>query len=562
MGLQAITSRVKIGIEKSKKNNEYVAFLQDENKKKYVHSKYNPKVSAKQLLDLEDYNNETIWFVFGLGLGYVATELLEVMGESNKLIIVEPTNELFQKQKEYIKYLIEDKRVHIFYGDEEERLQALLKENIKVKDLKNIKLIINPVYEEYFKAYYISVTNIINEYINYIRTSFYTYNKFIENNLTNIIANRRELSKSNDIRKYKDKYKNIPALIVSAGPSLSKNISHIKDFKGVIFTGTRTLQNIKAENQTPHFLVCADPGQIAYDILRNHKENDINLIATANASPQVVQYNTGKQYFIDANGKNMSKQILGIELPTIKAFGSVAVVSLTVAQYMGCNPIIFIGQDLAHTGEKAHVDNYKSYDVTKTERVYTKGSQEENVPTTTSLLLFLRWIEQFIKETKDVTTYYNCTEGGAWIEGAKHEPFKDVIERYNNHYEITYTHEPLNDANINMEDVFNQFMLECSEISLFLKNEVDVLEKIKVNLNKNIDASITKVNKFIKEKNEILNELYLVEWTKEEMKLENKIKSTDQEEKRVLCKLVKTINVYKHMGERLKYIQASIAEYI
>ena len=228
----------------------------------------------------------------------------------------------------------------------------------------------------------------------------------------------------------------------------------------------------------------------------------------------------------------------------------------------GCNPIIFIGQDLAHTGEKAHVDNYKSYDVTKTERVYTKGSQEENVPTTTSLLLFLRWIEQFIKETKDVTTYYNCTEGGAWIEGAKHEPFKDVIERYNNHYEITYTHEPLNDANINMEDVFNQFMLECSEISLFLKNEVDVLEKIKVNLNKNIDASITKVNKFIKEKNEILNELYLVEWTKEEMKLENKIKSTDQEEKRVLCKLVKTINVYKHMGERLKYIQASIAEYI
>ena len=126
MGLQAITSRVKIGIEKSKKNNEYVAFLQDENKKKYVHSKYNPKVSAKQLLDLEDYNNETIWFVFGLGLGYVATELLEVMGESNKLIIVEPTNELFQKQKEYIKYLIEDKRVHIFYGDEEERLQALL----------------------------------------------------------------------------------------------------------------------------------------------------------------------------------------------------------------------------------------------------------------------------------------------------------------------------------------------------------------------------------------------------------------------------------------------------
>lgn len=436
--INRVAELVELGIEPSKKENDYVLYLKNETSKHYVYSKYNPRKTAKDLVDFENANEETIWIIFGMGLGYVAEEILEGAGLNSKIILIEPTEKLVEKQRPYMEQLLKHERINLFYGNNQKELNKILEHVIKVKDINNIKVIVQPVYRSYFKTYYQYVLAVISEYIESLKVTYNTIKAFSYTNLNNLIQNEESIRNSCDISHNRDQYKDIPAVIVSAGPSLNKNISELKNFKGVIFTGTRSLPAIKEVGVTPHYLVCVDPGEIACDIMREYKENEITLIATEEASPKVIQNNGGRKYFIKGMTNGLSKTLYDVDVPKLPLYGSVATLCLSAAQFMGCNPIIFIGQDLAYTGGKSHAEDDINSEVDLEEHHirYVQGMNGEVIPTDVTLLSFLRWIETFIDENSKDTQYINCTEGGANIRGAENAVFKEIIERYNKDYVI------------------------------------------------------------------------------------------------------------------------------
>lgn len=424
------SGNIEIGFEVSKKEKNVVSYLQNNVAKKYVFSKYTPKLNAQQLIDFEGTNKETIWFICGIGLGYIAEEILKVAGNHTKIIMLEPNETLYELQKPYLEVVSKDARVTIFTGDDEKKYQDFLEAQLSVTDFNNIKVIQTPVYIEMFNEYYMRMIVMLREYVEKKSIEYNTIATYAKTNLENLWKNKEAIKTGYDITSVHNRHKNVPAVIVSAGPSLNKNIAYLKDFKGIIFTGTRTLPAIRALGIKPDYLVCVDPTEKVYEVMQEHGHNDIDLIATEVTSPLVVAHNTGKKYMLRGTQNAMCEALFGVPLKVLPQGGSVATLCTSSAYYMGCNPIIFIGQDLAHTNQKAHADDFMSYDTSETKERLIEGFYGDQVATSTTLLYFLRWFEKFIADYKGERTFINCTEGGAKIKGAQNGIFAEIVKKY------------------------------------------------------------------------------------------------------------------------------------
>src|SRR5690606_7636120 len=135
--------------------------------------------------------------------------------------------------------------------------------------------------------------------------------------------------------------------------------------------------------------------------------------------------------------------------PEVVGGGSVATTALSLALRWRCDPIVFVGLDLSFPGgqyyvptssdggARAGLDDDGKMRVTgwsdgfvamkarggpaaPAERVVMlPGWHGGEVPSSFSFAMFHRWFEETLR-TVTGHTVFNCTEGGAWIDGMLH----------------------------------------------------------------------------------------------------------------------------------------------
>lgn len=433
--LEMELEKVKGSLEKSKKTGEYTLILSNEHKKKYVLSKYTPKEDMNQRVDFSEKNKETLWIFFGFTLGYGIEAVIEKIGLEAKILVIEPDETLLALQFENSESdkIRANKNIYFYSGAAFENLEKLCESLLDMRTLYNIEIVSTPAYEEMYLNYYKKVTNTILFLKQKLQMNKNTMELLSTIAIKNIIKNRYHIINAYDIATHKDVYKNIPAVIVASGPSLSKNIAYLKAFKGLNFTCGRSVSAVSKIGVEPDFVVSLDPQDVTYDTLLEKGDNDYPLIVRTESSNKVVRHNKGKQYFIDDPVK-LSKSIIGLDIESLSIGGSVATMACSIAHYMGCNPIIFIGQDLAYTDKKVHdeacrLEDEKAIDETNITIRRIKGFDGQEVLSSVVFLTFKDWIEKFIQQHSE-TVFINATEGGAFIEGAMHRPFKEVVDEY------------------------------------------------------------------------------------------------------------------------------------
>ncbi len=465
--------QVKYKIESAKKEKAYTLVFEKEGQKKYIMSKYTPLKESKELLGSDLGNKETVWIFFGFAFGYMVDEVFEKCGEDISIIIIEPSEALLLEQidKTHKEDLLRKENVTVYTGSQYREIKRIFVNNILCKE-NNFKVITRNGYLEFYREYYTQVTKILNEVVTDSIIQNNTFERFGSLFLKNVIHNRYAIQEGYDLTYHKNKYKNIPALIVSGGPSLSKNIKWISRFKGLIFTGGRTLTPVLQQGVKPDFLVSADAQDVTYETLRENAYNDVPLITINQGNAKVVAANKGPKYFLEDDG--FSKEFLGIQKSArLSMGGSVATLCISAAQYMGCNPIILIGQDLAFTDMKRHADECSNeylgdknsgknkievgedYIASRCKQI--KSVEGGKVWTTDVLLNYLRWIEGFIELCTE-NEFINATEGGAWIQGAVHKTFEEVVNQFSNINKPRIQHiKPDNKINIdqNIEESMN-----------------------------------------------------------------------------------------------------------
>ncbi|EAL9746021.1 DUF115 domain-containing protein, partial [Campylobacter coli] len=225
------------------------------------------------------------------------------------------------------------------------------------------------------------------------------------------------------------------AIIVSTGPSLTKQLPLLKKYanKATIFCADSSYPILAKHGIKPDYVCMLERTEITAEFF-NHDfgefDKDIVFVCAGVVHPKTIEYLKNKTFIITQkvlafpyyiNLKNFCYAAVGF---------SVAHTLSYLATYLSHKNIIFIGQDLAYAENgNSHPDDYQNsanYESQMYEHILTiayggNGKVESSEIWTMFRLIFENDINYFQKFF-NITTY-NCTEGGARIEGTIEKPF-------------------------------------------------------------------------------------------------------------------------------------------
>ncbi|EDP2359854.1 DUF115 domain-containing protein, partial [Campylobacter jejuni] len=184
-----------------------------------------------------------------------------------------------------------------------------------------------------------------------------------------------------------------------------------------------------------------------------------------------------------------------------------------LATYLSHKNIIFIGQDLAYAENgNSHPDDYQNsanYESQMYEHILTTAyGGNGKVETHSIWLLFKNWFEnEMIPNTRKMgITTYNCTEGGARIEGTIEKPFLWACENLLDK-DLNKPFEKLEPLSLNKQ---NEFLLKayykvcksikhCRDFSKILSNDFEKIQSVYLSLNEKeeyLNLAIKKIDEF------------------------------------------------------------------
>lgn len=239
-------------------------------------------------------------------------------------------------------------------------------------------------------------------------------------------------------RKMDGKYKGIPAIVVASGPSLDKNIHHLKEYqdKALILSCDGSLSTLEKHGIKADVVGSVERSIKTYQAFYEDRviDKEIVFVGPAIVRPEIIE--TIDNRFVSFFKKRdffsqwIDKMTFG-EKGNVFCGSSVAHLLSQYAMDFGCEPIILVGQDLAYTNEgisHASSAEFTEHVSVDTVEIWLDDVHGGKVPSSFIWKSFLNIYEKMIREC-DVK-FIDATEGGALIRGTEIAIFKDVLEAY------------------------------------------------------------------------------------------------------------------------------------
>lgn len=235
--------------------------------------------------------------------------------------------------------------------------------------------------------------------------------------------------------------RDIPAVIVGAGPSLDKNghlLGQVLN-KAAIFAGGSALPALKQFGIKPHFGGGIDPNITQCERIASFGKVDFPYLFSTRVNAQALKMIAGPKVHIPSTGGYDTalwiNERLGIPKAKIDEGFNVVHFMTECARQMGCNPIIFIGLDLSlpnnvHYAKGVSQPEEMPDDLVQTQDIYGNP--------TVSRWMWLKeslWLSEFAKKYPDIRCI-NATEGGIGFAGVPNIPFSEVIASLKSAYDI------------------------------------------------------------------------------------------------------------------------------
>lgn len=461
-----------------------------DNETAYFHSKYDPTIVARNFgIKIQKEANKAIAFAYmGLGLGYEVIEIFKYTNSERPLIIYENNYELIERflNSYDLEDIKEDGKLIITYTVDS--FIGELQKYVDVNNVVGLKHYYNFSFKKYLSESYDQVYPMLEKSILGMSIN---RNTLISNRIEWFINSRKNipvLFESKLINRAGDTFKGVPAIIVAAGPSLKENIEFLRQAKGkflIICVNTAYMALVK-NNIEPDF-VCAIDGK---DFIAQPYEGmriEAPIIYAMQVNPKFMKLCDRETVLLTTDGCTTVQNILldknDVELSHLDTGGSVANTTYSIFTLLGCDPIVFVGQDLAFSGDYTHSKDSgqskgKVSELDKNSITSVKGNSGEMLKTSVQYKSYLQWFEAKIKlarESGSKTEYINTSINGAHIEGTKVMALEEVVSKYGSNIDVLeLVKEFLNSSNIFDDD-------EKKEAYFILKNYhsqyVDLKEK-------------------------------------------------------------------------------------
>ncbi|HEG3164933.1 TPA: motility associated factor glycosyltransferase family protein [Campylobacter jejuni] len=304
------------------------------------------------------------------------------------------------------------------------------------------------------------------------------------------------------------------AIIVSTGPSLTKQLPLLKKYasKATIFCADSSYPILAKHGIKPDYVCMLERTEITAEFFNNdfgEFDKDIVFVCAGVVHPKAIEYLKDRNLVITQkvlafpyyiNLKDFSYAAVGF---------SVAHTLSYLATYLSHKNIIFIGQDLAYAENgNSHPDDYQNsanYESQMYEHILTEAYGGKKEIKTHEVWIFFKQILEAMIIKYHITTY-NCTEGGARIEGTIEKPFLWACENLL-HKNLNKPFEKLEPLSLNKQ---NEFLLKayykvcksikhCRDFNKILSNDFENIQSIYLSLNEKeeyLNLAIEKIDKF------------------------------------------------------------------
>lgn len=403
-----------------------------------MNSAYRPLQEAVKWADQYAFQNIDInVLMFGLGNGIFVRELLKRLAKDSRLFLVEPKLEILSAvlEKEDISDILADERLHLYVGEDyEEKFKSEAGVVVNWDNLSTQIRCEHPGYKKLLPEEYNHFWDAVDRVNDVVITQVSTNAFFAHQAVDNVLSNLAYVKESNYITELVGKLpEELPVVIVSAGPSLDKNVEELKKMKDHAFIiATDTAVRILEERGLPYdCMVTVDPAKPAWYLKDYPDCAGVPLFLCAEAQKEITQFHTGRKIWMPGSvylsgiyEKN------GYVFPAYKSGGSVATCAFEIAKILGLKNIVLIGQDLAFMGESTHAGGHEDHIRSEEEGIrMIEGIDGEQVRSRRDWIYYLNWFEEMIQEYPELNVI-DATEGGALIHGSKVMRLSEVIEQY------------------------------------------------------------------------------------------------------------------------------------
>lgn len=418
----------------------------------YYHSQEGAAAEAKEWFRSLPLKDVPLLMVYGVGLGYYYDAAKEWLKKDPKrhLIFLEDDLAVIHKllETERGSQILQDKQVQLLYfrnlKDEEGTFEVLywnfVLTRIAVSALKSYADKKGHILEQlrHKIVHDAAIKNaLVDEYMRYGGAFF-----------INFYQNMLCLGDSYLGNRFFGKFPGVPAIICGAGPSLAKNVALLGTLldKAVVFAGGSAMNVLNASSFVPHFGAGIDPNPMQLERLNASQGYEVPYFYRNRMFHDAFKMIHGPHLYVTGSGgydiSEFFEEKFKINADFLDEGHNVVNFCVQIAYEMGCNPIIFVGMDLAFTGMKAYAPGVIE-DATVSQTTILDVEEEEEkaflkedvngkpVYTLWKWIAESEWLGDFAKNHPNISMI-NCTEGGLGFPGVPNVTLEEAAKKHLN----------------------------------------------------------------------------------------------------------------------------------
>ena len=490
-------------------------------KNTYLHNRQNPLAEAKEIFSMAANTPVSIHIIYGLGLGYLFQ--VASANSSGTVILYEPDLNIIKTAFSLVDFSNDILKNNVFITDNIEKAGEYIyqKSNVKNTPLMLTTAAYREMAPEKFNEMVEKLQRLVGSYsldLKYTQQKFYPITRTIIQNIPNLI-------KEPPLSSIKDFYKGQTAVVVSAGPTLDRDIETIKKYRDnivLIVVGT-AMKTIAKHGITPDFLCIIETFDSSKQ-LEGLDLSQVNFVTEPYSNINLRKFKFKQIYSHISDNMPVNSfwsKIINEKTDEYLSKGTVSYTALNVARILGCSKIVMVGQDLAYidgqcySKDSAYKDlecrfnkegnkweitakdfdnfvrslsNYPDEETrikaakTRLKNLnnslyYVKSIKGEQIPTESVYAAFIRPLSEFAQRFSD-RKFINTSLVGAQIDGYENIQLEEALKDT----------KPIQNRELNCD-----YKFDINDIEEKLKLETSLLNKI-LNEVKNGQSAVKSLN--------------------------------------------------------------------
>lgn len=404
-----------------------------------LNSPYRPLDEAKRWTDQYNFKNlHTNVVMFGMGNFLFVMTLLSQLQDDATLAVYEPSISIWLWAMEHVdlREVIQDERVYLIVEDlNKDDLTGYLNDVCHWTSVGSQITCRHTGYDKLFVESYRDELAVVQRQMNLAVVNRDTQAFFSHHYVLSSIRNLEYLCDSTIITDYLEDFpRDLPVIIVSAGPSLDKNIDLLREAKGhsFILATDSAVKFLLQHDIMPDAMVTIDTRKPARHISDERVQN-VPLFCSQESANKIMSFHTGKKIWFKG-GAFLSGLFSAHKksFPPYNVGGSVATAAFMIAISFKAEKVILIGQDLAYSGGSTHAGGTVTKILNEENEGRTvEGIDGKPIKSRHDWLIYLSWFEESIRELEKASwdmRVIDATEGGAKIHGTEIMTLRETLD--------------------------------------------------------------------------------------------------------------------------------------